>query len=179
MNTIGDRIKHLRKLEGLTQKEFAERLLVTQSYLSGLENNNETPTSKLIKLICLEFKVNEIWLTDNIGGIYDLVYLNNDLSDISNLALLNIMKLLATKSKAEYSFYAFSLESFVSVLADASLLPDDDKLVFLELLQNIIIGFERAIQISISGTDEQIINHHKEEFLKDIEKIFSLVLEKI
>ncbi len=76
MDTIGNRIKHLRKVEGLKQKEFANRLLVSQSYLSGLENNNETPTEKLIKLICYEFHINEIWLTDNIGEMYDSAYLN-------------------------------------------------------------------------------------------------------
>ena len=53
MKSISDRIKTLRKSECLTQKEFAKRLLVSQSYLSGLENGNEVPTNRLIKLICL------------------------------------------------------------------------------------------------------------------------------
>ena len=52
MNNISDRIRVLRKSEHLTQKEFAKRLLISQSYLSGLENGNEIPTNKLLKLIC-------------------------------------------------------------------------------------------------------------------------------
>ena len=77
MHEIGNRIRLLRKAENLTQKDFSKRLLISQSYLSGLENGNEVPTSKLLKLICLEFGVNESWLVNNSGEMYDEVYEND------------------------------------------------------------------------------------------------------
>ncbi|MFR1480925.1 MAG: helix-turn-helix domain-containing protein [Hydrogeniiclostridium mannosilyticum] len=37
MHEIGNRIRLLRKAENLTQKDFSKRLLISQSYLSGLK----------------------------------------------------------------------------------------------------------------------------------------------
>lgn len=67
MNDISQRIKLLRKENNLTQKQFAERILVSQSYLSRLENGSELPNDKLIKLIALEFDVPTNWLEDGSG----------------------------------------------------------------------------------------------------------------
>lgn len=68
MNTINERIKLVRKDNNLTQKQFADRILVTQSYLSRLESGKEMPNDKLIKLIALEFDVPTGWLETGIGS---------------------------------------------------------------------------------------------------------------
>lgn len=68
METINERIKLLRKDNNLTQKQFADRILVTQSYLSRIESGKETPNDKLIKLIALEFNVPTGWLEKGIGS---------------------------------------------------------------------------------------------------------------
>lgn len=68
MNTINERIKLVRKDNNLTQKQFADRILVTQSYLSRLESGKEMPNEKLIKLIALEFNVPTGWLESGAGS---------------------------------------------------------------------------------------------------------------
>lgn len=68
METINERIKLLRKDNDLTQKQFADRILVTQSYLSRIESGKEVPNDKLIKLIALEFNVPTGWLEKGIGS---------------------------------------------------------------------------------------------------------------
>lgn len=68
METINERIKLLRIDNKLTQKQFADRILVTQSYLSRIENGKETPNDKLTKLIALEFNVATGWLEKGIGS---------------------------------------------------------------------------------------------------------------
>lgn len=68
MNTINERIKFVRKDNNLTQKQFADRILVTQSYLSRIESGKEIPNDKLIKLIALEFDVPTGWLETGIGS---------------------------------------------------------------------------------------------------------------
>lgn len=68
MNTINERIKTVRKDNNLTQKQFADRILVTQSYLSRLESGKEQPNEKLVKLIALEFDVPTGWLETGIGS---------------------------------------------------------------------------------------------------------------
>ncbi|MDE6657922.1 MAG: helix-turn-helix domain-containing protein [Oscillospiraceae bacterium] len=68
MNAINERIKLIRKDNNLTQKQFAKRILVTQSYLSRLESGKEIPNEKLIKLIALEFNVPTGWLENGVGS---------------------------------------------------------------------------------------------------------------
>ncbi len=62
MSLIGERIKSIRLKNNLTQKEFSDRILITQSYLSRIERGSEQPTDILIKLIALEFNISFDWL---------------------------------------------------------------------------------------------------------------------
>lgn len=67
MNNVGIRIKSLRENNNLSQKQFAERIMVSQSYLSRIERGIEIPNNKLIKLIGLEFNVNTDWISEGKG----------------------------------------------------------------------------------------------------------------
>lgn len=170
MNTINDRIKYLRKNEKLTQKDFAHHLLISQSYLSGVENGNEIPTNKLLKLICLEFGVNESWLIDGIGEVYDEVNENDkaSLAEISNSALLKIMTLLSTQSNVEYGFFAVSLEAFTNILQKGLLLKESSKLEYLKTTQNLMLDLDRMLS---AAHDEQThsLMQHKKTLYEDIE----------
>lgn len=55
MDTIGDKIRSIRKKAKLTQAEFGERLTVSESYISMVEAGKEIPSDMLIRLISLEF----------------------------------------------------------------------------------------------------------------------------
>ena len=67
MESIGFRIKSLRKARNVTQKDFAERICVTQSYLSRVETGKEQPTDMLIKFISLEFDCSLEWLKNGVS----------------------------------------------------------------------------------------------------------------
>ena len=56
MDTIGDKIRSIRKKAKLTQAEFGERLTVSESYISMVEAGKEIPSDMLIRLISLEFE---------------------------------------------------------------------------------------------------------------------------
>lgn len=47
-DTIGDRIKKLRKLQKLTSKELGEKIGVTGSGILGYENNKSYPSARII-----------------------------------------------------------------------------------------------------------------------------------
>lgn len=177
MTLISDRIKSLRKSEHLTQKEFAKRLLVSQSYLSGLENGNEIPTNKLIKLICLEFGVNETWLNDGAGDMYDVVYENEKelLSSVSNSALLKIMTLLTTNSNVEYGFFAYSIQATAEILEQGTFFNDNIKFDYLELIQNLLMNIERAIHLNSCNGCPHAIEEYREGILADIDQLFKYI----
>lgn len=41
---IGERVKNLRKVKGLTQQELAEKTNLSQSYISAIEQEAKIPT---------------------------------------------------------------------------------------------------------------------------------------
>ena len=65
-----ERIKALRKCEGLNQTEFGERLGVATSTISGYENGTREVSDAMILSICREFRVNETWLRTGEGEMY-------------------------------------------------------------------------------------------------------------
>lgn len=177
METISNRIKSLRKSEGLTQKEFAKRLLISQSYLSGLENNNEFPTDKLVKLICLEFGVNEDWLINGSGDMYDTVYENkrSELANVSNNALLNLLILLRTTSNVEYGFFAYSIDFIASMLHKCYLLDGTIKIDYLEKIHDLLMNLDRAIYVAFNNPSFPTLDSHKDVVLKDINQLFDCI----
>lgn len=67
MDTLGMRIKKVRKMYNLRQKDFADRLFVSAAYISMLEADKERPTDMLLKLISLDFNISFSWLKEGTG----------------------------------------------------------------------------------------------------------------
>lgn len=57
-----ERLIRLRKELGLSQGGFAKRIGISQGLLSGIENGNEKLSKRNMRLICIEFGVQEDWL---------------------------------------------------------------------------------------------------------------------
>lgn len=64
MNKINTIIKQKRKELNITQKELAKQMTVSQSYISAVENEIETPSQMFIKLFCLLYSVDEGSISD-------------------------------------------------------------------------------------------------------------------
>ena len=63
---IGERIKHLRDLRGLSQEKFGEKVGVTQQYVGALESGKRNPGPALVFMISKKFSTSEAWLRE--GG---------------------------------------------------------------------------------------------------------------
>ena len=68
---LKDRIKALRKDQGLTQEKFGERLSIKRNTIANYEIGRNEPIDAVISLICREFNVNEEWLRTGQGEMYD------------------------------------------------------------------------------------------------------------
>lgn len=66
--TQGERVKAVRKESKLTLEGFGERLGVTKVAISNIERGNRNLTEQMLKAICREFGVNEVWLRTGEGG---------------------------------------------------------------------------------------------------------------
>lgn len=75
MGSINDRILELMKNEKIKQVEFANRIGVSQSYMSKLfkSDTGSKPSDRLIRIICDEFNVNEEWLRFGTGEMYNQI----------------------------------------------------------------------------------------------------------
>ncbi len=70
MDTISARIAAVIKASGLTKTAFAERLNVSQSFVSRLAVGASVPSDRTIADICREFNVNEHWLRTGEGEMF-------------------------------------------------------------------------------------------------------------
>lgn len=58
-----DRIKHFRKdILGLSQKEFSEKLGISENFVWMIEKGSRTPSDRTISDICRIFDIQEDWL---------------------------------------------------------------------------------------------------------------------
>lgn len=78
---MNDRVKKIRKLLNLSQKEFADKLQITQAGLSKIELGGSTLTERNIKTICEKFNVNEDWLRNGNEPIFNNDYSNMNINE--------------------------------------------------------------------------------------------------
>ena len=70
LSNLNERIKELRSIVGLSQREFGERIGISKMSISRLEKNERNPSEQTIKSICREFDVNESWLKEGTGNMF-------------------------------------------------------------------------------------------------------------
>ena len=98
MNEIGERLKTLRRETGLKQGDFAKRLEISQSLLSGIENGNEPLSDRTRKIICLEFNISENWLLTGEGKMVKVMEKDDN--------LLAVFRKLEPEGQAQVQIYA-------------------------------------------------------------------------
>lgn len=67
METINQRIAKCIKESGLTKTAFAEKINVSQSFISNLCLGKKLPSDRTIADICREFNIDENWLRTGEG----------------------------------------------------------------------------------------------------------------
>ena len=67
MERISDRIAWCIKDSGLTKTAFAERINVSQSFVSRLVLGEKVPSDRTIADICGKFHISEVWLRTGAG----------------------------------------------------------------------------------------------------------------
>ena len=94
--TIGDRVRKLRKSHALTQKEFGDSISLAHSSICLLEKDKLGRIDRTISDICKEYGVNKDWLLTGYGAMY----MNDDSKIIAPLAneMKKIPSLLETAS---------------------------------------------------------------------------------
>jgi transcriptional regulator with XRE-family HTH domain len=66
-----ERLKELRNVLNLSQKELGERIGVSRDVISNIELDRVEFKEHLIKLICKEFNISYIWLKTGNGEMFE------------------------------------------------------------------------------------------------------------
>lgn len=98
---IRSRIKELRKILGINQDLFANRISMSRSNLANIENGNVSLTDRVKNNIITEFNVNEEWFVTGKGEIFNNITSNlidqlikeNSLDEIDKLTLTYFIQL--------------------------------------------------------------------------------------
>lgn len=106
MAEMKDRLKELRKVLNLKQRELAERIGVRTGEIGNWESGRSIPDSRL-RLICKEFNVRRDWLENGEGEIFEANPSSRKISDYTNTeifreALKRLYDLLPEAAKNEF-----------------------------------------------------------------------------
>lgn len=97
---MNERIKELRKTLKLTQQEFADRLSLKRNTIATYEMGKATPSDRTVNDICEKYNVNEDWLRNGIGEMFNelpeedevAAYVSDLLEDDEGNPLYDIIK---------------------------------------------------------------------------------------
>jgi transcriptional regulator with XRE-family HTH domain len=68
--TVNERIREVRKILNLSQKDFADAICISNTYLACVENDSRKANDRIIKLASLVFGVSEEWLKTGSGEMF-------------------------------------------------------------------------------------------------------------
>jgi len=87
VSCIGSRIKTLRKVLNLSQKDFSQSIFLSPSFYGKVENGTRNANERICELICSRYKVNRDWLVNGTG--------ENMFSEPStNVELMQLMEII-------------------------------------------------------------------------------------
>jgi len=89
MNSVNERIKHIRTVLNLSQKEFSKEVFLSQSSLTDIETGLREVNDRILYIISSQFNLNMEWLKSGKGEIF-----NEKKTDIRIKHLLNIYEKL-------------------------------------------------------------------------------------
>ena len=101
METIGERLKQIRKDCKLTQSEFGNALGVTKQAIANVESNHSNPSIDFLCKLIEIYNININWL---ISGIGETFIQKKSVENISTEEFETKVKEILKKSKAHSTF---------------------------------------------------------------------------
>ena len=71
MNPINERIKQVRSVINISQREFAKKIYISQGSYGEIETGVRRVNERIMQLICSEYNVNKDWLKNGTGNMFN------------------------------------------------------------------------------------------------------------
>lgn len=110
--TKGERVRKIRKDQGMSAAKFGESIGLRQNTISQIETGSSNLTEQTAKAICREYHVNYAWLTEGIGEVYsnlpgtllELIAEEYHLTEMEKRLVENFVTLTADERKIVMEF---------------------------------------------------------------------------
>jgi transcriptional regulator with XRE-family HTH domain len=66
-----ERIRQIRKTLGFSQARFGQNIGLSQGHVGALETNVRRINERLIRMLCLAYRVNEVWFRTGEGDMWE------------------------------------------------------------------------------------------------------------
>ncbi len=87
MNSLGKRVREIRRSLKMTQEEFGSKIGIKKNSLSQIESGKNSLTQQNIVAICKVFNVNESWLRTGDGEMFIELSADDELQQLINDSL--------------------------------------------------------------------------------------------
>ncbi len=67
---MNERLKQIRKSKKLSQRDFGEKINLSQNHISSLESGARTITGRIMSDVCEVYNVNREWLVNGTGEMF-------------------------------------------------------------------------------------------------------------
>lgn len=90
METIGQRIRTIRKYYKLNQTDFGKAIGISYGHVSNIEKDKDVPSDMIIKLIAYEYNTSEEWILNGTGDMitHKIAENYNNFEDSKTLLIL-------------------------------------------------------------------------------------------
>lgn len=155
--SLGERIKEIRKDNSITQNEFAQRMLVSASYISKVEAGKEQPSEIFLKLMSLEFGISLEWLKNGEGfkqlikDQHDYFERNNNYNNDIIKSIIDFQKIINTLPKDIDASIYFMLREYTHILKSEHLSESQKTLIasiIADILANIMEMIDKFFTIN-------------------------------
>lgn len=103
-----NRVKEIRKISGLTQEQFADKIGLSRNYVAMIEIGQREPSDRTISDICRVFEIREEWLRYGLEPMKVAKTEEEEISEMVGAALegsnefkRSVVKMICSRSEKE------------------------------------------------------------------------------
>ncbi len=164
-NSVGLRIRELRKSKNLTQKAFGNLINTSYGHISNIEAGKDMPSERLLDLICIKFGVNEEWLKYGTGKMLSVsTSIYSKVSHLTEVERNSIEKILGTSDISDKHLYLFKV--IVEILNKKQIQENSDDYYF-ENIKMLLIKIDKYLNIAADTATDP--SNTLNPFKKDME----------
>lgn len=155
---MNERIKYLRNTLGLTLEEFGKQLGVTRSAIGRIEKGDRGVTDQMVLAICREFEVNENWLRNGTGEMFQPIPKNG-------------IEMLAKEHNLN-QFEYLVLEEYLN-------LPDENRKAVLNFVMELFAKFSETRVALEAPAAIEYAPHYPEAMFNEVPNLTKTNLEEL